>query len=421
MRAIFFFVFLVIFCTAASGQRTCLSAQYNELSTAGNPGLASAQQAIENFIQQRSLPSNAHLPGGAASAAPLIVIPVVVHVLYNKEDQNISDEEVKSGIEALNRDFQRTNPDSVNTPDAFKSLAADCGIQFVLATADPAGRATTGITRKWTAATEWKMDDKIKSAGQGGVDAWDTRSYLNIWIGPMRNLLGYASSPGAAADKDGVVIATNAFGLTASRAPYNLGRTAVHEVGHWLGLKHIWGDTYCGDDGVHDTPRQGNFTSGCPKGIRSSCSNGPAGDMYMNYMDFTDDACMNLFTEGQKERMRALFLWGGPRAGILSSKGLEKPWTQTIVPEVVTRPVVTVTGMTVYPNPATHEVTADFRSDESWIGKELSIYNAQGLLLRKERIVSPLQKISLYSLKPGVYFLKGTNGAAMVNFKFLKA
>lgn len=395
-----------------------MATEYNQAEISRNPATMRAQQAVEDFIQQRALQSTAHSSQITASLAPVFTIPVVVHVLYSNDIQNIGDEQVKSGIEALNRDFRRLNSDSINTPSAFKSLAADTRIEFVLATADPAGRSTNGINRKRTSVTEWKMDDKIKMGAHGGVDAWDTKSYLNIWVGNMRSLLGYASAPGSSADKDGVVITTNAFGLTNVRAPYDLGRTTVHEVGHWLGLRHIWGDSYCGDDGIHDTPRQGNFTAGCPKGFRTSCENGPAGDMYMNYMDFTDDACMNLFTEGQKDRMRALFVTGGPRAGLLLSRGLGKPWAQPVVLEEVVKPVLS-TELKLYPNPASSEVTVDFGGD-SWVGKDLSLFSAQGILLRRERVSSRIQKMSLNDLKPGLYFLKGNNGVQTINQKLMK-
>jgi hypothetical protein len=259
------------------------------------------------------------------------------------------------------------------------------------------------------------MDDAIKSTADGGDNAWDSKSYLNIWIGNLQTSLGYASTPGSEASKDGVVLSYNAFGTINSLAPYNLGRTAVHEIGHWLGLKHIWGDTYCGDDGVSDTPAQSNYTAGCPNTFRSSCGNNILGDMYMNYMDFTNDACMNMFTTGQKDRMKSLFLQGGPRQSLLASKGLNEPWmTEAPLPENLAKEA------RVYPNPATTETFVNFGTDESWIGKKIAIVNLQGSILQTMMVNSLNQKLTLSSLTPGMYFIKGENGSKKLMEKLVK-
>jgi hypothetical protein len=327
----------------------------------------------------------------------IIRIPVVVHVLYNQASQNISDAQIQSGLDALNRDFRMRNADTVNTPERFRHLAADVMIEFYLAKSDPRGRATTGINRKYTSRLSWVPDDKIKLSSQGGLDGWDSKQYLNIWIGNIAGSSGYATVPGSASATDGIVINPGAFGTVHTAAPFHLGRTTVHEVGHWLGLKHIWGDSQCGDDAVDDTPRQGFFTKGCPTGFRTSCENGEQGDMYMNYMDYTNDDCMNLFTLGQRQRMRAAFAEGGPRASLLASKGLREPYLQeapTSVPE-----------STLYPNPASDKVTIVVNS--AMIGKKISIYSHNGQLQQVETIQSNQQAINIATLKPGLYFLKG--------------
>ena len=268
----------ILFALQAMAQRECAGSIYLEQQTAIDPSLPVKINAVENFIKQQSF---AKMEGGEAN---VIRIPVVVHVLYRTDAQNISDLQIKSQLDVLNNDFRRRNADSNKTPERFRQLAADVQIEFVLATADPDGRATTGIIRKKTNVTDWKTDDKIKFSAQGGDDAWDSRQYLNIWIGNLGQILGYSSVPGGAPEKDGIAINTSAFGTINVSAPYHLGRTAVHEMGHWLGLRHIWGDTYCGDDLVDDTPKQGNFTSGCPSRFRSTFNNGTTtGDMYMNY------------------------------------------------------------------------------------------------------------------------------------------
>jgi hypothetical protein len=393
-------------------QRECASTTYIDQQKSVDLNFSNKINEIENFVRKQAIAAK----GNEQEAPVIITIPVVVHVIYKTSAQNISDEQINSQINALNQDFRRSNADTINTPDRFKPFAADVQIQFKLATADPGGRATTGIIRKSTNASRFSTDDKIKFNSQGGDDAWDSRYYLNFWVGDLGSMLGYSTIPGAAAEKDGVVMNYTAFGTINLGAPYNLGRTATHEVGHWLGLKHIWGDGYCGDDLVDDTPKQGNFTSGCPDTFRSSCSNGTLGDMYMNYMDFTNDACMNLFTAGQKKRMQALFAEDGPRNSLLSSKGLYQPWVEGPPVEL---PVVNEV-FKFYPNPVNGEMVLNFEYEGGWIGKSIAIVNINGVAVSKFRVTAETQKINLSQLKPGMYFILAENGGKKLRKKFVK-
>jgi hypothetical protein len=244
-------------------------------------------------------------------------IPVVVHVVWNTPAQNISDTQINSQIEVLNRDFRRTNPDVASTPAPFLPLTADARVEFFLATTDPTGAATTGINRRQTTTTSFgSTNDPVKSQAAGGANPWPADKYLNIWVCQLSGgLLGYAQFPGGPATTDGVVILHSAFGTVGSAAaPFNLGRTATHEIGHWLNLNHIWGDdgTGCGGiDNVDDTPNQGGPNYNVPTFPRVSCGNGPNGDMFMNYMDYVDDRAMFMFTAGQVARMQACL--DGPR------------------------------------------------------------------------------------------------------------
>jgi hypothetical protein len=404
----------ICICIASTlmAQRNCAGSEYLELQKSSDALLAGKISQIENFIQQQPA---TRMNGEGAIA---IKIPVVVHVVYKTQAQNISDEQIMSQITVLNNDFRRRNTDTVKTPDRFKSYAADVQIEFALATADPNGRATTGIIRKQTNINEFKLDDKIKYSAQGGDDAWDSRYYLNIWVGNLGRILGYSSVPGAAMGKDGIAINYTAFGTVNVRQPYHLGRTAVHEVGHWLALKHIWGDSYCGDDLVHDTPKQGNFTPGCPTTVRSSCNNGTNGDMYMNYMDYTADECLNMFTLGQRQRMLALFTAGGPRSLMLTSKGLSQPWNTTPPEPIVEAPVADPV-FKFHPNPVRNEVVLNF-DDQSWIGKTISIVNLNGVVIVKLQVGSKTQKLNLTQLKTGMYFIQGENGDLKIREKLIK-
>jgi len=183
-------------------QRQCANTIYIDQQRVIDPSLASKLTDVENFLyrQKNSARENGQVAPG------VIIIPVVVHVLYKTAAQNIPDEQIKTQMETLNRDFRRKNPDTTKTPDRFKALAADVQMEFQLATSDPQGRPTTGVIRKATNIRYWGTDDKIKFSSQGGDDAWDSHSYLNIWVGDLTSLLGYSTQPGAAAEKDGIVI-----------------------------------------------------------------------------------------------------------------------------------------------------------------------------------------------------------------------
>ncbi|WP_165864922.1 T9SS-dependent choice-of-anchor J family protein [Rufibacter latericius] len=252
----------------------------------------------------------------------VVTIPVVVHVVYNTDAQNISDAQIKSQIAVLNKDFRRLNTDTDKTPNAFKGVAADAEIEFCLAQRTPDGEPTTGITRTKTNNTTFKVDDAMKFAASGGKAAWNTSQYLNIWVvrfAASESVLGYSQFPNSGSPTtDGVVIDYRYFGTTGTVSkPFNLGRTTTHEVGHWLNLFHIWGDEECGDDQISDTPTQEAENTGCPVFPSASCNN--TSDMFMNFMDYTNDACMNLFTTGQKDVMqKAISTY---RPGLLSSPG----------------------------------------------------------------------------------------------------
>jgi hypothetical protein len=247
--------------------------------------------------------------------AKLITIPVVVHVVHRTEDENISDAQVKSQIAVLNKDFRAKNSDKSKVPAVWKSLVVDSKIQFALATKDPRGKQTTGITRTATTVEEFGPDNGVKSKKTGGVNPWPADRYLNMWVCNLSGgLLGYAQFPGGPAKTDGVVVLFSAFGSTGKvNPPFNKGRTATHEVGHFLGLRHIWGDKNdcTGSDFVADTPPHQQSNTGKPKFPQITCNNGPNGDMFMNYMDYVDDASMFMFTSGQVARMNATL--AGPR------------------------------------------------------------------------------------------------------------
>jgi hypothetical protein len=296
-------------------RRTCGAYEIHAAMLRTNADYARARMAIE---EQAAAFAAAGIEGPAGPT----LIPVVVHVIHRGGPENISDDQIKSQIDVLNLDYRKKNTDVANVPAPFKPLAADAMIEFALATVDPNGQATNGITRTRTNRPQIFADNAMKFTSQGGHDAWDTARYLNMWVCPElldgpRQLLGYAQFPGGLPATDGVAIIHNAFGTkgTAS-SPFNFGRTATHEVGHWLDLYHIWGDAVgCStDDNVTDTPVQDRENYNKPAFPHITCNNGPGGDMFMNYMDYVDDAAMFMFTHGQAARMQATL--AGPRSTI---------------------------------------------------------------------------------------------------------
>lgn len=334
-------------------KRTCVAHDVLHQQENADPQLKSNRAEIEAFTQKFV---STFQDGERATYN----IPVVVHVLYNTAAQNISDAQIQSQINVLNADFQLLNADNTSVPAAFSSLKANVSVSFCLAKQDANGAATTGIIRKSTTKTSFDANtDAAKIVSLGGSAAWDRNQYLNLWIvpsivaGSSTGILGYAQFPGGAAATDGVVIAHKYFGTTGTAvAPFNKGRTGTHEVGHWLNLNHIWGDdgTACtGTDNVTDTPNQSGANYGCPTFPKVSCSNGANGDMFMNYMDYTDDACMFMFSTGQKARMQAILASGGARASLNSSIRCNAPTTGTVcaAPTGLTSSAITTTGATL--------------------------------------------------------------------------
>lgn len=322
--SISFFSFILV---QAQQAHRCATMENLERLKTLDPELESKMQDIEMQTQQWIENNSALKTGDPTTMGNIYNIPVVVHVLYNTAAQNISDLQIQSQMDVLNEDFRRLNADKTNTPSAFSTLAADAEINFCLASVSPTGGATTGIIRKSTSSASFIDDDKVKYSSSGGSDAWPASNYLNIWVCNLGGgLLGYAQFPGGPSASDGVVCNYQYFGRNGSAlAPYNKGRTGTHEVGHWLNLYHIWGDdgTGCtGSDNVSDTPNQAGDNYGCPTYPKTDgCSPSSPGVMFMNYMDYTDDACMNMFSAGQKTRMRALFAAGGGRESLLTSNG----------------------------------------------------------------------------------------------------
>ena len=281
-----------------ASQRRCAAHDVLLRQIAADPERGLRLDALERVIQERSAARGK--PGGEPSRE-LITIPVVVHVVL-PDEKAVTDRQINSQIDVLNEDFQKRNSElkksSVYLAGYPYTTVANCQIAFDL----------QQVIRKKTSVSSFSSNDAMKFSQYGGSDAVNPTTALNIWVCNLGGgVLGYAQFPGGNAATDGVVLDYQAFGTTAVYDLYeefDMGRTATHEIGHWLNLRHIWGDTHCGNDYVSDTPLHEGANYGCPSASdKSFCRGKVSYDMWMNYMDYTDDACLYMFTAQQKERM----------------------------------------------------------------------------------------------------------------------
>jgi Pregnancy-associated plasma protein-A len=269
-----------------------------------NPGIRQRQAALEDATRARRAT-------GEVVRRGLLAIPCYVHVVYRTDEQNISDGQIQSQIDVLNQDYRATNPDIDKVPAVWRPLATDAQLEFRL----------EDVTRTQTDHGPFTTDDSVKFSATGGHDVINPDTHANFWVCELRGgLLGYAQFPGGPEATDGVVMLYSAFGTEGTAAPpFDLGRTCTHELGHYLNLHHTFGDavvpTCSDDDFIADTPTQLAPNFGKPNFPSISCNNGPNGDMIVNYMNYTDDAAMHMFTTQQVLRMRTALAQERPNLG----------------------------------------------------------------------------------------------------------
>ena len=273
-------------------RRSCGAMAAHMMLLEKHPSFRANQMRLEGATSRR------RDTGVDLAKSKLVVIKTVVNVVYKTDEQNISAAQINSQIAAMNKDFRATNPDKSQKPAPWVGLISDTRMRFKV----------VKVTRTKTTKNGFTFDDGVKKASTGGIAPFSPKTHLNLWVCALTGgLLGYAQFPGGPSATDGVVINYKAFGtIGTAQVPFNKGRTATHEVGHYFNLRHIWGDTpdCSGSDVVADTPNCAGPNFGTPTWPVVTCNNGPNGDMFVNYMDYTDDKAMFMFTMQQVLRMR---------------------------------------------------------------------------------------------------------------------
>jgi len=404
--------------STASRFDKCAVMQHEEFLDQQNPNRAAERQTYDQNIQNYI---DAH--PGLADSRSLITIPIVVHLVYKTAGQNISDGQIQSQITVLNQDWTRTNADASNTPAVWTSIAGNIGVNFCLATIDPFGNATTGIERRNTTITSFSTNDDVKHFSTGGLDAWDPHNYLNIWVCNMSGgILGYGEFPTANVSQTfGVVIQFDVFGSQAVYpsgtylAEYNLGRTTTHEFSHCFNLHHIWGDdngACTGSDFCGDTPNQADATFGSPSGVvTDACSPSSPGIMYENYMDYSDDVVMNLFTNNQKSRMLAVLNSAPYNTLLLSNRCGVMGVTNISLSN----------GFNIHPSPTDGAFTLDFQN-ASPQNFDITIFNVLGEMIythHYDALNEAEVHLDLQGNPSGIYFVEVRNARERITKKIV--
>lgn len=390
---------MVLIClgvVAVQAQHRCATVEKTEELARQNPAYAEGKAAFEQMCAQYE--------SGALDQphrdSKQIDLAVVVHVLYQNEANNISYEQIKSQIDALNRDFDAAHEDLDKIPELWRGLVVSSGIRFHLADKDPDGNFTNGITRTQTNRSDIGDSEDYFKSSQGGIDPWPQPHYINIWVCEISStILGFTILPSSTmAANDGIVIDPRAFGtIGTAQAPYDGGRTLVHEMGHYLGLRHVWGD----DDGsctatdyMNDTPWQMEANYGCSNFPHLSCINEGNGDMFMNYMDYANDSCALLFTERQVSFMRLVLLTS--RVTLLHSQAY------TGVDERNRK-----SATKVYPNPSSGIFHLEFPSGNR--PEEGHVIDSKGQVLRTLYPESDIIRLDISDCQEGVYYFVSPN------------
>lgn len=395
MKKMIMALLIMSLCLPAISQTTapCSTMPMLNQAISSDPSLKKRMEEIElKMIQYQSKHKL------SSDTGKIITIPVVVHIIYNNQEENISDQRINDAMTVLYQDFRKVQGTSgFNTTHP---LANDSQIEFALASCDPDGNPTTGITRTASNQTVFAPTaNDMKFSNSGGHDIWDRDRYLNIWVcdlgsGTVGGVAGFAQFPGGDASTDGIVIQYSFFGAGQ--------RTTTHEIGHWLNLIHIWGDEVCGNDRVDDTPVHQNQSFSCdPTQRKSVCGLFPTDDNYENYMDYSE-GCTNMFTKGQVNRMQAALISARPLLFAAQAS-----MTCNIISGLNNR---NNHLFSIYPNPAKNYVEIVLLKEYTSTTIRLFDLTGRELLIESSVIDEGKIRMNTTDLNNGIYLLKLSTG-----------
>lgn len=437
-----FLNFLIVYCLLLSSNLyaqneliKCISTETEKAMDAKNPGYL---KSIKSAFLKAKVNGNIHVSQRGSYLDTIYRIRTVFHVVYSKPEENLHDSIILSQLDVINEDFRRLNADTVNTRSIFSSFAADAGIEFFLADTDPDGNPTNGIIH--TAGTPsggffggFGASDEVKKVSTGGVNPWPTDKYLNIWVCDLMGgigVLGYSyppsdslvnwgsNNPKADSAVQGVVLYYKAVGRNNALAidsTVDGGRSATHEIGHYLGLRHIWGDDQpffgqgnkCagdvggGSDGINDTPDATDASQQTCDTTKNTCPDPNLSqdfpDMIENYMDYSSDDCLNMFTNDQVALMREVIRLYRPG---IAEKVVNN--SSAIIP------TIKINLVKVSPNPAQGFV--DVEIPELCENKiDINLFSIEGKLVRTFEATTKLTRLDLTGIQKGVYLLSLVN------------
>ena len=421
-----------------NGKIRCVTTEYESSLQQKMAGRASTEE-FENWLAPKVEAAKHNIEN--RSVTGLVTIPVVVHVIHNGDavgsNENISDARILSQITVLNQDFRRmTGTPGFNN----NAVGADMEIEFVMAKRKPDGTATNGIDRVNLTRASWATETLVEGTLKPQT-SWDPTQYFNIWVcafsdsesAELYGVLGYAQFPSSsglgglevnegAANTDGVIIDWRCFG-SSTYAPgnyfdtYDKGRTATHEIAHCFGLRHIWGDnSSCvvnaadsRQDYCPDTPAANEEHYDCEQ-VYNTCPAAAGNDMVENYMDYSNDTCMNIFTLDQKGRVLAV-LQNSPRRATLTTSTAGQP--------LGTTSFELLANISLYPNPANDIV--NINANNLNLPQSYTVYNSLGQIVASKNVTSGTDlSINTSTYNSGVYFIKVAKEGAVKTLQFVK-